>query len=54
MDILLPDTSGHMIPYHCAGRLLPHPSGIRFKSRIAYAAAHVVGDPLGTIDIANP
>jgi hypothetical protein len=41
----LPDEQGRIVPYKLLARPLTAPAGRGFKSRIAYAAAHVVADP---------
>ncbi len=41
---------GTLEEYHPSGRQLSVPASVRFTSRIAYAAAHVVLDPIRTTD----
>ena len=53
-DLLLPNAEGHLTPYQLRSTPLPTSNAQPFTSRIAYAAAHVVLDPLRTTDIANP
>ncbi len=48
-SLLLPDTAGRLAPYTLSGRPIAAPAG-RSWPRIAYAAAHVVADPLATSD----
>ena len=47
--LTLPDASGRLAPYALSGRAIAAPAG-RSWPRIAYAAAHVVADPLAAID----
>jgi hypothetical protein len=54
MHILLPRRDGPTEQYTLTGNTLPTPTSRGFTTRIAYAAAHVVIDPLRTTDIANP
>jgi hypothetical protein len=54
MELLLPDSAGKLHPYTLSGKTLPQPRAGGFKSRVAYAAAHVVLDPERTISIASP
>jgi hypothetical protein len=54
MQIALPSANGAPQNYTPTGKSLPAAIGKGFTSRIAYAAAHVVIDPLRTIDIATP
>jgi hypothetical protein len=49
MDIALPGEGGHSTRYHLVGQPAQPVIGARF-SRIAYAAAHVVADPLAMTD----
>ncbi|TPK20511.1 dihydrodipicolinate synthase family protein [Mesorhizobium sp. B2-5-9] len=49
MDIALPGEGGRSTPYALVGQPVQPVIGVRF-SRIAYAAAHVVADPLGMTD----
>ncbi|MCA0031560.1 dihydrodipicolinate synthase family protein [Mesorhizobium sp. B263B2A] len=49
MDIALPGEGGRSSPYALVGQPVRPMIGARF-SRIAYAAAHVVADPLGMTD----
>ncbi|AGB44375.1 Protein of unknown function (DUF993) [Mesorhizobium australicum WSM2073] len=49
MDIALPGEGGRSTPYALVGQPVQPVTGARF-SRIAYAAAHVVADPLGMTD----
>ena len=54
MQILLPDTAGHMSPFTLKAEpvALP-PSGARFD-RIVFSAAHVVADPFAATDPSGP
>jgi len=54
MQIALPLPNGTAETYTLTGKALPAAASRGFKSRIAYAAAHVVVDPLRTVDIASP
>jgi len=57
MELLLPQTEGSLRslrPYKLTGKSLPQPLPGGFKSRVAYAAAHVVLDPARTTSIAHP
>jgi hypothetical protein len=54
MEILLPDDAGKLYPYSLSGRSLPHSLPGGFKKRVAYAAAHVVLDPVPTTNVATP
>ncbi len=54
MHITLPRPNGATEQYTLTGKTLPAATGRAFTSRIAYAAAHVVIDPLRTTDIASP
>jgi hypothetical protein len=54
MELLLPDTAGGLHSYTLSGKTLPQPLPSGFKSRVAYAAAHVVLDPVRTTNIATP
>jgi hypothetical protein len=54
MEILLPDSAGKLHPYTLSGKSLPVPKPGGFKSRVAYAAAHVVLDPKRTTNIDAP
>jgi hypothetical protein len=57
MELLLPQTEGllrPLRPYQLTGKSLPQPLPGGFKSRVAYAAAHVVLDPARTTNIATP
>lgn len=47
--LTLPDASGRLAPYALSGRAIAAPAG-RSWPRIAYAAAHVVADPLAASD----
>ncbi len=49
MDIVLPESDGTRRPYALAGKAVRPVAAPRF-SRIAYAAAHVVADPLAMAD----
>ncbi|TPJ17463.1 dihydrodipicolinate synthase family protein [Mesorhizobium sp. B2-7-3] len=49
MDIALPGEGGRSTPYALVGQPVQPVTGARFP-RIAYAAAHVVADPLGMTD----
>jgi hypothetical protein len=49
-ELLLPRTDGSPLPYVLSGEALPVEPADPPKSRVAYAAAHVVGDPLADID----
>jgi hypothetical protein len=53
MQITLPSPHG-MQHYTLRGEPLPPPIGKGFKSRVAFTAAHVVVDPIRTVDITNP
>jgi hypothetical protein len=53
MHIALPSANGTQ-DYTLTGKTLPSAVGKGFKRRIAYAAAHVVIDPIRTIDVAAP
>src|SRR5580692_1224978 len=51
MDILLPRTGGRLESYQLAqNEPLPDPTGSPFQKRAAYAAAHVVIDPVASAD----
>jgi hypothetical protein len=54
MQITLPNANSSPEQYTLTGNTLPAATGKGFTSRIAYAAAHVVIDPLRTTDIATP
>ena len=54
MELLLPDSAGNLHPYTLSGKSLPAPKSGGFKSRIAYAATHVVLDPVRTARIVAP
>src|ERR1700728_4889384 len=54
MELLLPDSTGALHPYRLTGKTLPPPKPGGFTSRVAYAAAHVVLDPMRTTSIASP
>jgi hypothetical protein len=54
MHIAFPRANGTTETYTLTGKALPATAGRGFASRIAYAAAHVVIDPLRTLDIASP
>jgi hypothetical protein len=54
MELLLPDSAGKLRPYALSGKSLPAPKPGGFKSRVAYAAAHVVLDPEQTTEVARP
>jgi hypothetical protein len=45
LTLQLPDEQGRIVPYKLLARPLTAPADRGFKSRIAYAAAHVVADP---------
>jgi hypothetical protein len=45
-ELVLPGADGRLAPYRMLGRPLPTAAGPPARSRIAYAAAHVVADPL--------
>lgn len=50
LTITLPTAGGKLAPYTLQGRVLARPpEGLKFN-RIAYSAAHVVADPLATVD----
>ncbi|RYF31879.1 MAG: dihydrodipicolinate synthase family protein [Comamonadaceae bacterium] len=50
LKLKLPTAQGRTDVYHLAGKELAYPpSGVSFN-RIAYSAAHVVADPLATVD----
>lgn len=49
-ELLLPRADGRLSPYHPKGEPLPHNPSAPPESRIAYAAAHVVADPLADVD----
>jgi hypothetical protein len=47
----LPRSDGRLVPYTLSGRPIPGTDGPRPRwNRIAFAAAHVVSDPLGDVD----
>jgi Protein of unknown function (DUF993) len=46
----LPRSDGRLVPYTLEGSLPPAPSGAPITSRVAYAAAHVVCDPIADGD----
>lgn len=48
-SLTLPTSSGRLAPYALSGRVVAAPAG-RSWPRIAYAAAHVVADPLAASD----
>ncbi|HNB29158.1 MAG TPA: DUF993 family protein, partial [Alphaproteobacteria bacterium] len=48
-SLMLPDASGRLAPYALSGRAIAAPAG-RSWPRIAYAAAHVVADPLAAVN----
>ena len=52
--IQLPDEVGRLREYRLAGRALPVSRRTGFKSRVVYAAAHVVVDAMRTEDISAP
>jgi len=54
MELLLPDSAGEFHSYTLSGKTLPQPKPGGFKSRVAYAAAHVVLDSERTSNIASP
>jgi len=57
MQLLLPDpddSNSKLHPYALSGKTLPPPKPGGFTSRIAYAAAHVVLDPVRTTNINAP
>jgi hypothetical protein len=45
-ELVLPGADGQLAPYRMLGRPLPTAAAPPARSRIAYAAAHVVADPL--------
>jgi hypothetical protein len=45
-ELVLPGADGRLAPYRMLARPLPAAAGPPARSRIAYAAAHVVADPL--------
>ncbi|MDT7677281.1 MAG: hypothetical protein QOD82_5183 [Pseudonocardiales bacterium] len=45
-ELVLPGADGRLAPYRMLARPLPTAAGPPARSRIAYAAAHVVADPL--------
>jgi len=45
-ELVLPGLDGRLAPYRMLGRPLPAAAGPPARSRVAYAAAHVVADPL--------
>ncbi|HEX4358967.1 MAG TPA: DUF993 family protein, partial [Pseudonocardia sp.] len=45
-ELVLPGADGQLAPYRMLARPLPTAAGPPARSRIAYAAAHVVADPL--------
>jgi hypothetical protein len=45
-ELVLPGADGQLAPYRMLARPLPAAAGPPARSRIAYAAAHVVADPL--------
>jgi len=49
-ELLLPRADGNLSPYVPSGEALPVEPADPPKSRVAYAAAHVVADPLADID----
>jgi hypothetical protein len=49
-ELLLPRADGNLSPYVLSGEALPVEPADPPKSRVAYAAAHVVADPLVDID----
>ncbi len=50
VTVRLLETDGTLQEYRPSGRSLAVPASVRFSSRVAYAAAHVVLDPLRTSD----
>jgi hypothetical protein len=52
-ELVLPRTDGSLSPYVPSGEALPVVPADPPKSRVAYAAAHVVADPLADIDPAT-
>jgi hypothetical protein len=53
-SLLLPDAHGEWQPYEFVGKSLQEPHGCLFRTRVAYAAAHVVLDPHRTTSVASP
>ena len=49
LSVRLPDEQGRIEPYRLLARPLDAPRAGGFRSRIAYAAAHVVADPLAAV-----
>jgi hypothetical protein len=49
-ELVIPRTDGSLSPYVPSGEALPVVPAAPPKSRVAYAAAHVVADPLADID----
>jgi hypothetical protein len=49
-DLLLPRADGALVPYRAGAHEPIAPSGQVPRSRVAYAAAHVVADPLADVD----
>src|SRR5690606_13981038 len=45
-QLILPDGNGSLAPYTLSGKPTPRPTVAPQFNRIAYAAAHVVSDPL--------
>ncbi len=54
MILQLPDEQGRIVPYKSLARPLTAPVVKGFKSRVAYAAAHVVADPRNLDADGNP
>ncbi|HZR29497.1 MAG TPA: dihydrodipicolinate synthase family protein [Terriglobales bacterium] len=50
LKLKLPRKGGSLSEYRLSGRSLARPSATKFRSRVAYAAAHVVLDPVRTYD----
>ena len=48
--LLLPRADGALQPYRLVGTPIPRPEKVPTFNRIAYAAAHVVSDPLADLD----
>ena len=52
--VRLPRHGGSVYDYHVKGEFLYPESGISSRSRIAYAAVHVVADPLADVSPVSP
>jgi len=50
LKLKLPRKGGSLSEYRLSGRSLARPRAAKFRSRVAYAAAHVVLDPVRTYD----